>query len=75
MAQQQHRFAIGQAVNFLPGSADGNVRRGLYTIQRLLPSVQGEPQYRVRHALDGHERVVAERQLNQSAAAAPGLPA
>jgi hypothetical protein len=38
MAQHQHRFAVGQVVNFLPGSADGNVRRGQYTIQRLLPS-------------------------------------
>ncbi len=28
MAQHQHKFAVGQVVNFLPASADGNVRRG-----------------------------------------------
>jgi hypothetical protein len=65
----QHKFAVGQAVAFLPTSADGNVRRGQYTVQRLLPSEQGQPQYRVRHAQDGHERVVTESQLSQSTAA------
>jgi hypothetical protein len=37
----QHKFAVGQVVAFLPTSADGNVRRGQYTVQRLLPSEQG----------------------------------
>ena len=69
MAQHQHKFVVGQVVNFLPASADGNVRRGQYAIQRLLPSERGEPQYRVRHALDGHERVVTESQLSQSVTA------
>ena len=73
MAQHQHKFAVGQVVAFLPAPADGNVRRGRYTIQRLLPSERGEPQYRVRHAQDGHERVVTESQLSQSTAT-PTLP-
>ncbi len=59
----RHRFAVGQTVDFLPGPADGNIPRGKYTIQRLLPSETRDLQYRVRHGLDGHERVVPESQL------------
>ncbi len=76
MAQHQHKFTVGQVVDFLPAAADGNVRRGRYTIQRLLPSEQGEPQYRVRHALDGYERVVTESRAQpayHSSTAAAGL--
>lgn len=73
MAQRQHKFAVGQVVAFLPAPMDVNVRRGQYTIQRLLPNERGEPQYRVRHDQDGHERVVTESQLSQSGTA-PTLP-
>ncbi|HEX5325079.1 MAG TPA: hypothetical protein VFW75_00280 [Acetobacteraceae bacterium] len=59
----QHKFAVGQAVEFLPGPRDGNVPRGRYRVQRLLPSEAGDLQYRVKHAIDGHERVVVESQL------------
>jgi len=58
-----HKFNVGQTVEFLPGPHDGNVRRGQYKVQRLLPSESKELRYRVKHALDGHERVVAESQL------------
>jgi len=59
----RHKFAVGQAVDFLPGPADGNVPRGKYTVQRLMPSETKDLQYRVKHAPDGHERVVLESQL------------
>lgn len=58
-----HKFNIGQTVEFLPGPHDGNVRRGQYKVQRLLPGESNDLHYRVKHALDGHERVVAESQL------------
>jgi hypothetical protein len=58
-----HKFAIGQVVDFLPGPGDANVPRGKYRIQRLQPSETRDPQYRVKHAVDGHERVVAESNL------------
>ncbi|HVC62586.1 MAG TPA: hypothetical protein VND19_19750 [Acetobacteraceae bacterium] len=58
-----HKFAVGQVVDFLPGPADANVPRGKYTIQRLLPSETRDQQYRVKYAPDGHERVVLESQL------------
>jgi hypothetical protein len=60
---QQHKFAVGQMVEFLPGPGDTNVPRGKYKVQRLLPSETRDLQYRVKHAADGHERVVAESRL------------
>jgi hypothetical protein len=59
----QHKFTVGQVVNFLPGPLDRNVPRGKYKVQRLLPSETADLQYRVKHATDGHERVVSESQL------------
>jgi hypothetical protein len=60
---QHHKFAVGQMVDFLPGPGDTNVPRGKYKIQRLLPSDANDLQYRVKHAADGHERVVTESRL------------
>ena len=59
----QHKFAVGQSVEFRPGTQDGRIPRGPYRIQRHLPSETGDLQYRVRHNVDGHERVVPESQL------------
>ena len=61
-----HKFAIGNLVDFLPGPLDRNVPRGKYKIERLLPSETRDLQYRVKHAVDGHERVVSESQLSQN---------
>ncbi len=58
-----HKFQVGQVVDFLPGPRDANIPRGRYKVQRLLPSETRDPQYRVKHAVDGHERVVPESQL------------
>ncbi|HUA77288.1 MAG TPA: hypothetical protein VMA86_06425 [Acetobacteraceae bacterium] len=58
-----HKFAVGQTVALLPGSRDGGIPRGRYKIQRLLPAERREFQYRVKHTIDGHERVVLEGQL------------
>jgi hypothetical protein len=58
-----HKFTIGQVVDFVPGPRDGNVPRGRYKVQRLMPSETTDLQYRVKHAVDGHERVVLESQL------------
>jgi hypothetical protein len=58
-----HSFTIGQSVDLVPGRFDGNVPRGLYTVQRLLPNDGADREYRVRSTRDGHERVVRESQL------------
>jgi len=62
-AMPRHKFAVGQVVDFVPGPVDGNVPRGKYSIQRQMPSETKDLQYRVKHAPDGHERVVLESQL------------
>ena len=59
-----HKFKVGQVVAFQPGARDANIPRGKYKIQRLLPSETRDPQYRVKHAVDSHERVMAESQLS-----------
>ena len=67
----QHKFRVGQVVEFLPNRLDPlsrNVPRGNYTIERLLPRDTSELQYRVKHMVDGHQRVVAESDLGQPAA-------
>ncbi len=59
----QHKFAVGQAVEFLPGRMDLHVPRGTYTIVRQLPVEANERQYRVKNTRDGHERIMRESQL------------
>jgi hypothetical protein len=61
-----HKYAVGQTVDFLPSALDGNVPRGRYKIQRLLPSETKDLQYRVKHVVDGHERVVSQSRLRDS---------
>lgn len=59
----QHKFSVGQLVALRPSTQDGKVPRGQYRIERQLPSDTRDLLYRVRHVVDGHERVVVESQL------------
>ncbi|SDE24344.1 hypothetical protein [Belnapia rosea] len=61
--QELHGFAVGQSVEIIPGRYDGDIPRGAYTILRLLPNEGADREYRVRHQLDGQERVARESQL------------
>ena len=54
-----HRFQLGQTV--VPPSA--SIPPGPYVIVRLLPLVRGEPHYRVKSVVDGHERALLEGQI------------
>ena len=59
-----HKFHVGEAVEFSlePGVDSGS--RGRYTIISLLSlDERGTPQYRLKNAADGHERVSRETQL------------
>jgi hypothetical protein len=58
-----YKFAIGQVVDFVPGAGDTNVPYGKYKIERQMPSENRELQYRVKHATDGHQRVISESRL------------
>jgi hypothetical protein len=55
----EHRFQIGQTVVV---SAYG-APPGPYSITRLLPSEQGEPNYRGKSLLDAHERAMSENAI------------
>ncbi len=59
----RHKFAIGQTVDLRPSPGERNIPSGRYKVQRQLPSETRDLQYRVKHATDGHERVVLESQI------------
>lgn len=58
-----HKFAVGDRVRFVGSRFDGDVPAGVYTVVRRLPVEGNLCQYRVRHAEDGHERVMRENQI------------
>jgi hypothetical protein len=62
-AMPYHRFKVGQTVVAPSGGPDALIPHGPLVIVRLLPVVDGEPQYRVRSEAEGRERVVLERQI------------
>ena len=70
-----HKFAPGQKVIVRPGSAEGHIPSGIYTISRNLPGDDLDRSYRVLHTTDGHERVVREKQLEPCDWAGGATPA
>ena len=58
-----HKFVLGQRVVVRSGSLENHIPQGIYTISRALPGDDLDRSYRVRHAGDGHERVVREQQI------------
>jgi hypothetical protein len=72
-----HRFKVGQRVALYPAQDGRRGYAGLYTVTQLLPS-NGAPNYRIRSEADGHDRMVAERELHAGTAddeAKPTAPA
>ena len=54
-----HRFKIAQTITLLaPDDPPGP-----FVIVRLLPHIDGEPQYCVASTIDGHERTIPESQI------------
>jgi hypothetical protein len=62
----KHKFATGDRVITVAGTANQNVRPGVYTIIRTLPVAGRGCQYRVKNALDPHERVLDEDLLQRA---------
>jgi hypothetical protein len=58
-----HRFRVGQTVVVSWSGPQVGVPLGPYVIVRLLPVEHGEPHYRVRSSVDGHERALLESQM------------
>lgn len=59
----RHRFEVGQTVVAPVAGPHSLVPGGPYIVLRLLPIQDGEPGYRVRSEVDGHERVLQESQI------------
>ena len=60
---KDHKYQVGQVVNFTPGASILKESLGLYEIVRHLPPEGPDNQYRVKSVQDSHERVVRESQL------------
>jgi len=58
-----HRFKIGQMI----AAPSSDVPPGPYLIVRVLPLAGGEPHYRLRSLVDGHERTLPETQVQSMA--------
>jgi hypothetical protein len=67
-----HKFAIGQNVQFSPDWPVNNSSAGQYTIVRLCPNVGNTPQYRIKSKRDGHERMALENTLDRLAGSSGG---
>jgi hypothetical protein len=62
---QDHKFKIGQSVEFTSGPFDRGRANGIYKVTQLLPLEGGDYQYRIKGANEPHERVAKESQLSR----------
>jgi hypothetical protein len=60
-AVSNHKFKIGQSVNYTSGPFGGS---GVYKITQLLPPERDDFQYKTKSAAEAHERVAKESQLD-----------
>ena len=60
----EHKFVVGQRVQFLPDWFIDPTTEGQYTVVRLFPKEGHLPQYRIKSEQDGHERMVLEDRLD-----------
>ncbi|HTE77355.1 MAG TPA: hypothetical protein VK653_11545 [Xanthobacteraceae bacterium] len=61
----EHRFKIGQSVQFTSGPFGRGAATGIYKVTQLLPPEGDEYQYRIKSASEPHERVVKESQMDR----------
>lgn len=60
---QGHKFRIGQVVRLVSGPLLHQATGGDYAVTRLLPSSEGELNYRIKSVAESHERAVRESQI------------
>jgi hypothetical protein len=65
-AVSNHKFKIGQSVNYTSGPFGAGIASGVYKITRLLPPEGDDFQYKIKSAAEPHERMVKERQLDRA---------
>jgi hypothetical protein len=59
----EHKFHIGQTLNFHPHRMSSQARPGKCKVIRLVSSEGDTPQYRVKCVAENFERVVSESEL------------
>jgi len=66
-AMSNHKFKVGQTVNYTPRFIGTVSADAVFKITRLLPAADAELQYRIRSASEPYERVAKESQLGRAA--------
>ena len=59
----EHKYKVGQAVEFFPERGVEHTAKGRFKIVRLLLDASNAPRYHIKHEVDGHERMVGESEL------------
>ncbi len=62
--KQQHKFSVGQQVQYSSSDPDRFRASGTFEITGLLPSEGSDLQYRIRNSLEKFDRVAKEWQLD-----------
>lgn len=60
-----HKYKIGQAVNFAPGRRSMIASSREYKVVRLLPAENGQLQYRIKGIAEAFERIALEAELSR----------
>ena len=66
-AVSSHKFKIGQSVSYTSRPLGAGTVSGLYKITQLLPPEGDDFQYKIKSAVEPHERVAKESQLDRAA--------
>jgi len=59
----EHKYHVGQAVEFFPQRGAEHNAKGRFKVVRVLLGERNAPHYRIKHEVDGHERMVGESEL------------
>jgi hypothetical protein len=60
-----HKFKVGQTVNYLSGFRGGGPSSDVFKIMQCLPPQGGDFQYRIRGVNEPFDRVVKEGELER----------
>ena len=61
----EHKYRVGQAVEFFPDRGVEHTAKGRFKVVGLFLGEGNSPRYRIKHEVDGHERMVAESELGK----------
>ena len=59
----EHKYRVGQSVEFFPNPGVERTAKGRFKIVGLFLGEGNSPRYRIKHEVDGHERMVGESEL------------